>query len=200
VVQRLEPPTVDKELQQATIAVLRAHGWDGLTLERVAEAAGRARTTLWRQGLTREILVGALVGRLADDFRTAMFPVLTAEGSGRDRLVAGLTALCELADRHLPLLLATDEAFHQPTAPGRPPDYLRPFITFLREGIADGSIDSTDDVVETADVLFNAVAWPYVHLRGRHRWPAARARVRVLGVVLNGVAPEPGKTRRKERP
>ena len=43
---------VDAQLRHATIDVLRERGWDGLTLERVAEVAGRARSTLWRQGLT----------------------------------------------------------------------------------------------------------------------------------------------------
>ena len=184
-------PSVDAELRLATISVLRERGWDGLTLERVAEVAGRARSTLWRQGLTREVLIGALVGQLAEDFRDVMYPVLTAGGTGRERLVLGIDALCELLDRHLPLLLATDEAFHQERAPGQPPDYLRPFITFLREGAADGSLDPEEDCFETADVLFNAVAWTYVHLRGRHEWPADRARVRVADVVLNGVAPQP---------
>src|SRR3954471_15307167 len=98
---------VDPEVKAATINVLRERGWDGLTLERVAEVAGRARTTLWRQGLTRELLIGALVGGLAEDFRNAMFPVLTAGGTGRERLVRGLETLCDLLDRHLPLLLAT---------------------------------------------------------------------------------------------
>jgi AcrR family transcriptional regulator len=181
---------VDARLREATIAVLHERGWDGLTLERVAEVAGRARSTLWRQGLTREALVEALAGALAEDFRNAMFPVLTAGGTGRERLVQALEELCALLDRHLELMLATDEAFHQSPAPGQPPDYLRPFITFLREGASDGSLAvDADNVFETADVLFNTVAWPYVHLRGRHAWPADRARDRVLGLVLNGLAP-----------
>ena len=193
-------PVVDGELHRATIAVLREHGWDGLTLERVAEAAGRARSTLWRQGLTLEVLVGSLVGELAADFRATMYPILTGGGTGRDRLERGLVALCELLDRHLPLMLATDEAFHQDTAPGQPPDYLHPFIQFLREGAADGSLAPGDDVVEDADVAFNAVAWPYVHLRGRHGWPADRARARVVGVVLDGLgARGPVRKRGKER-
>ena len=172
----LQPlPAVDEELRRATIEVLRERGFSGLTLERVAEVAGRARSTLWRQGLSREALLGALVGELAADFRSTMYPILTSVGSGRERLTRGLEALCDLLDRHLPLMLATDEAFHQEPAPGQPPDYLRPFITFLRDGAADGSLAARDDVVETADVLFNTVAWPYVHLRGRHGWPAERA-------------------------
>lgn len=192
-----EAPQVDEELRRATITVLRERGWNGLTLEQVAQAAGRARSTLWRQGLTLEVLVGALVGELAADFRDTMYPILTTGGSGRDRLERGLVALCELLDRHLPLMLATDEAFHQDTAPGQPPDYLHPFIQFLREGAADGSLAPGDDVVEAADVAFNAVAWPYVHLRGRHGWPAERAAARVVAVVLNGLAAAPSPTETK---
>jgi AcrR family transcriptional regulator len=195
-------PHVDGELHRATIAVLREQGWEGLTLERVAQASGRARSTLWRQGLTLEVLVSALVGELAADFRDTMYPILTIGGTGRDRLERALVALCELLDRHLPLMLATDEAFHQETAPGQPPHYLHPFIQFLREGVADGSLAPGEDVVEAADVAFNAVAWTYVHLRGRHGWPAVKAAGRVVSVVLDGLAaalPPTVPKRRKER-
>ena len=146
--QRLDFPEVGHELREATIAVLRERGFDGLTLERVAEVAGRARSTLWRQGLTREALIRALVGELAADFRSTMYPILTSGGTGRERLVRGLEELCELLDRHLPLMLATDEAFHQETGPGQPPDYLHPFIQFLREAAADGSLQPGDDSSE----------------------------------------------------
>src|SRR3954451_11920971 len=180
-------PIVDAPLREATIAVLRERGWDGLTLERVAQVAGRARSTLWRQGLTRAVLVAPLVGAWAADFQAAMYPVLTAGGTGRERLRSGLEALCDLVDRHLPLMLANDEAFHQDTAPGEPPNYLGPFIRFLREGAADGSLTPRADVVAAAAVAFNAIAWTYVHLRGRHGWAADRARTLVVGVVLDGI-------------
>jgi AcrR family transcriptional regulator len=193
---------VDEPLRQATIQVLGESGFSGLTLERVAEVAGRARSTLWRRGLTREVLLQALVGELAADFRATMYPILTSQGSGRERLERGLAALCDLLDRHLPLMLATDEAFHQPTAPDEPPSYLHPFIVFLREARADGSFDAGDDPVLAADLAFNAVAWPYVHLRGRHGWEAASARERVVSVVLNGLGGLSRDTskKRKERP
>jgi AcrR family transcriptional regulator len=180
-------PAIDEELRRATIEVLRERGWDGLTLERVAEVAGRARSTLWRQGLTLDALIAALVGELAEDFRSTMYPILTSGGTGRERFTRGLEALCELLDRHLPLMLATDEAFHQKEAPDQPPDYLHPFIQFLREGAADGSLGVGQDVVRAADIAFNAVAWTFVHLRGRHGWELAEARDRVVGMVLNGI-------------
>jgi AcrR family transcriptional regulator len=187
--------SVDEELRQATIAVLRERGWNGLTLERVAEVAGRARSTLWRQGLTREALIDALTGELEADFQAAMLPVLTSGGTGRDRLQRGLEALCDLVDRHLHLMLANDEAFHQQPRAGQRPDYLSPFITFLRDGAADGTLAPGEDVVEAADAVFNGAAWPYVHFRGRHDWPAERARRVVVGLVLHGVA-----TEREEQP
>jgi AcrR family transcriptional regulator len=192
---------VDEELRRATIEVLRERGFGGLTLERVAEVAGRARSTLWRQGISRDALVRALVSELAEDFRSTMYPVLTSGGTGRERLVQALEALCELLDRHLPLMLATDEAFHQDPGPGQTHDYLHPFIRFLHEGARDGSLPAVDDPIVTADVAFNAVAWPYVHLRGRHGWPADKARTHIVGVVLHGVAgaeSRPTTRRRKE--
>jgi AcrR family transcriptional regulator len=191
----------DEDLRRATISVLGERGFQGLTLERVAEVAGRARSTLWRQGFDRDALVGALVGDLVEDFRSTMYPILTARGTGRERLERGLDALCELLERHLPLMLATDEAFHQEKAPGEPPDYLHPFITFLRDSAADGSFDPGDDLVLAADLAFNGVAWPYVHLRGRHHWPAEKARTCVVSLVLNGLesVAAPPAQKRKER-
>jgi AcrR family transcriptional regulator len=191
-------PAIDDELRRATIEVLRERGWDGLTLERVAEVAGRARSTLWRQGLSRDLLIAALVGELAEDFRSTMYPILTSGGTGRERLTRGLEALCELLDRHLPLMLATDEAFHQSEAPDQPPDYLHPFIQFLREGAADGSLAVGENVVRVADIAFNAVAWTFVHLRGRHGWELVEARDRVVGVVLNGIEGPSSRGKEKE--
>ena len=191
-------PAIDEELRRATIEVLSERGWDGLTLERVAEVAGRARSTLWRQGLSRDSLIAALVGELADDFRSTMYPILTSGGTGRERLTRGLEALCELLDRHLPLMLATDEAFHQSEAPDQPPDYLHPFIQFLREGAADGSLAVGENFVRAADIAFNAVAWTFVHLRGRHGWELAEARDRVVGVVLNGIEGTTSRGKEKE--
>jgi AcrR family transcriptional regulator len=200
--EKHEEPAVDRALRRATIEVLHERGFSGLTLERVAEVGGRARSTLWRQGLTREVLIGALVGELAEDFRATMYPILTSAGSGLERLTRGLEALCDLIDRHLPLMLATDEAFHQDTAPGVPPDYLHPFIQFLREGGRDGSLPEVDDVMRAADVAFNMTAWPFVHLRGRHDWPTEEARSRVVAVVLRGITDATGSqpTNRREEP
>src|SRR3954463_8675803 len=97
---------VDETLRTAAIAVLAEHGWAGVTLERVAERVGRSRVTLWRQGLTVEGLLNALLDELAEDYRDTMWPVLTATGTGRELLVRSLNALFDVIDRHVPLMLS----------------------------------------------------------------------------------------------
>src|SRR5438105_12139616 len=103
---------MDEDLLDAAAAVLMEHGYEGVTLERVAQRAGRSRVTLWRRGVTTDALVTGMLQRLADDYQAEFWTVLDASGSGRDRLGACLEALLAVADRHLDLLAVSDEAFH----------------------------------------------------------------------------------------
>jgi AcrR family transcriptional regulator len=145
--------------------------------------------TLWRQGVTRDALVDALLRRLTEDYQRSLWPILTAPGSGRERLEAALRALCGVADRHLQLLVAADTAFHRAQARARPrPSFIGPLVRLLRDGVTDGSLREPADYDDRANALFNTVCWSYVHLRGRHRWSAQRASTAVLDLVLNGVA------------
>jgi AcrR family transcriptional regulator len=173
----------------AAIRVLAAVGWEQLSLERVADAAGISRVTLWRQGVTREALVDALLARLAHDYRDAMWAPLTASGSGRERLERALEALCAVADRHLDLLLASDSAFHRAWSLTKPQvSFLGPFVRILEDGVADGTLRDAGKPHVVADLLFNTVCWPYVHLRGRHDWTSRQAAAQVIGLVLDGLA------------
>jgi AcrR family transcriptional regulator len=179
---------VEDELYRATVAVLAEVGWDALTLERVAESAGRSRVTLWRNGVTRETLLRGLLRRLADDYRDAMLPVLTAAGRPRERLERAMHALCDVVDRHLDLLAVSDEMFHRAYEAGEVPlGFLDPFLTGIRDAREAGHLRATAKDIDLADLLFNAVAWPYVHFRARHRWSAARARRLLFPTLLDGV-------------
>jgi AcrR family transcriptional regulator len=182
---------VDSDLYAATVAVLRDVGWDGLTLDRVAERAGRARVTLWRNGITRESLQRGLLQRLADDYRDAMLPVLTAEWTPRERLERTMLALCDVVDEHSNVLSYSDEMFHRAYQEGNVPlPFLAPFIRALRDAETAGELRSSaaaDDITDTADVLFNSVAWTYLHLRTRHEWPPEKARRLLLDTLLDGI-------------
>lgn len=186
------PPGLDARLLDAAAAVLAESGWDGLTQERVAAQAGMSRVTAWRQGATRDALVAALLDRLAADYQGALWPVLTAPGSGAHRLRLGLERLCDVADRHLALLVASDRAFHrgfreEHGAAGI--NFIDPFARFMAEGVADGSLRHLDgDPGEAAEVVFNTVCWTYVHLRASHDLPPERARRLVIEIVTAGLA------------
>lgn len=180
---------IPSRVLRAAIEVITTQGWDGFNLEDVAQAAGVSRVTLWRQGISREALAQALLGRLAEDYRDSMWSVLTSSGTGRQRLVLALRTLCEVADRHLGLLVASDSAFHRAWSERRPGvDFLGPFTRIIEDGAADGTLRPADDPLALADLLFNVVCWPYVHLRARHEWQPEAAAARVIELVLDGVA------------
>ena len=183
--------SLDPRLVEAAVAVLTKSGWDGLTQERVAEQAGMSRVTTWRQGITRERLIGALLDRLGDDFRASLWPVLTAPGSGAERLVLGLERLCDVIDRQLPLLTATNRAFHwgfREDHGAEPIAFIEPYMRFLSEGSADGSLRRLEgDPEEAAEVVFNTMCWTYLHLRAEHEVPPERARQVVIDLIMLGL-------------
>ena len=183
----------DDALLDATEALLIERGIDGISLERVATRVARSRVTLWRQGVTKDTLVTGLLQRLSDDFRDAYLPVVTAPGSGRQRLAASLDVLFEIADRHLDLLAVSDEVFHWATErcvfPSGSRGFLWPFIGALELGTTDGSLRHAGRTEEAADVIFNTACWGYVHLRKRHLWPRKRARRQIAALLIDGVTP-----------
>jgi AcrR family transcriptional regulator len=179
-------------LLDATASVLAERGFDGVSLERVAERAHLSRVTLWRRGVTTESLVTGLLQRLTDDYQQAFWPILNATGSGRERLRACLAALFEVADRHIDLLAVSDEVFHwaaeRCSFPTGSKGFLAPFIGVLRIGADDGSLTHGGSPEDTADVVFNTACWGYVHLRRRHGWARTRARAQVADLLLKGLA------------
>lgn len=184
--------TVDDDLLAAGRRALRRFGYHGATLERIAEEAGVSRVTLHRRGVSKDAILGGLVARATDEYRAAMWPALTAPGNGAERLSAALQALCDVAEKHLELLLAlraqSDAIFHEDQAGEALTRgvFAEPLERLLRDGAADGSLRVADPA-DSATVLFNLVGWTYVHLRSGHRWNPARARAGTLDIALRGV-------------
>lgn len=180
------------ELLDAARRAFERYGYSGATLERIAAEAGVSRVTLHRRQITKDGLLGELVARATEDYRRLLWPALTAEGTGAERLATALAALCDAAERHMPLLLAiraqSDSVFHradQPEALTRTV-FTEPLERLLRDGITDGSLRDADPV-QTATVLFNMVGWTYIHLRTGHAWSPRRARAATLDPVLHGL-------------
>lgn len=184
----------EEAILRAARRTLERHGWRALTGERLAAEAGISRVTLYRRGLTKEVILSRLASQAVERYRDAMWPVLTSQGAAGERLRRALEVLCELAEEHLSLLLALDaEAnatiFHedrQPEAMTRDV-FTEPLERLLRDGAAEGSVRAVDDPAESATALFNMVGWTYVHLRTGHGWPAGRAGKATVDLVLNGL-------------
>lgn len=148
--------------------------------------------TLHRRGVTKDGLLAELVARATEDYRRALWPALTGDGTGADRLETALAALCASAEEHMPLLVAlraqSDGIFHregEEEALTRSV-FTEPIEKILRDGIADGTIRDVD-ALETATVLFNLVGWTYIHLRTGHGWRPERALRATLDPVLHGL-------------
>jgi AcrR family transcriptional regulator len=181
----------DPRVLEAARRTFAAHGYANATLERIAEEAGLSRVTLHRRGVSKDGLLAELVARATDDYRRAMWPALTGEGTGAQRLVLALEALCASAEEHMALLVAlraqSDGIFHRDEDEAMTRTvYTEPLEKLLREGAADGSLRGVDPL-ETATVLFNLVGWTYIHLRTGHGWPPGRAATATLDPVLHGL-------------
>ena len=188
-----KPLTPKEDVLEAARRVFERHGYAGATLERIAQQAGVSRVTLHRRGMTKDSLLGELVATSTEDYRRSIWPALTGEGTGFERLQRALEALCASAEAHLPLLVAlraqSDAVFHaedEGEALTRT-IFTEPLERLLRDGAADGSLRDVDPV-ETATVLFNLVGLTYMHLRSGHGWSQERATRTTLGLALHGVA------------
>jgi AcrR family transcriptional regulator len=188
----------DAALLEAAKRTFASHGYVGATLERIATEAGVSRVTLHRRGVSKDGLLAELVARATEDYRRVMWPALTGEGSGADRLATALEALCDSAEEHMALLVAlraqSDGIFHRDEDEALTRSvFTEPLEKLLREGVADGSVRSVDPV-EGATVLFNVVGWTYIHLRTGHGWKSERAKRATLDSALNGIRAVPAGT------
>jgi AcrR family transcriptional regulator len=188
---------VDQDLLAVAARLLEEEGWAALRLERIGQAAGVSRATVWRHGLTRRAVEQQLRAQLAADYQALMAEPLTMPGTGADRFAAALRALCQVAERNLPLLAHTDTAFHRPDldAAGLAVDYFAPWERILEQGHADGSLAPAAEPRRFAVLVTDTVLFSYVHLRAHHReygWTPEAARDAVTSLVARGYLPRPG--------
>jgi AcrR family transcriptional regulator len=187
-----------QDLVEAAESVLERHGWHGMTSELIAEAAGINRVTLYRRGYNAGSLLAAAAQSASREFRDGAWRALSNAGSARERLALLLDALFDVADRHLALLAMLYDGptavFHLSVASSDATstrfEFAEPFERILRDGLADGTLDS-DDPAHDAELIFNAAGWTYVHMRRSHAQPPRRAREDMHRLIGALVAPAP---------
>ena len=175
--------------------VVDAYGWSGATAERIADAVGINRTTLYRKGLTRERLLDAAITSAANAFRVALVEPLAMSGSAHERMVALLETVYDIADANLGLLAGLFDGptavFHlDGAAPTTRFEYVQPVERLLRDGNADGTLTSEDPGAD-AELIFNVATWTYVHLRRTHLQSRKKTGPAVTRVALGAFIPCP---------
>jgi AcrR family transcriptional regulator len=190
------------DLIRATEAALDEHGWNGITAELIAAAAGLSRVTLYRRGHTTAQLLASAAAATAAEFERHALESLTRPGTAAERLAILLESLFQLADDHLTLLAGLYDgptaAFHLTGSHGGDPkvvtrlEYTEPFERLLRDGQVDGTLHS-DDPSGDAELIFNTAGWTYIHFRRSHGWPPRRAR-RAVGKIVGAMNRAGGST------
>jgi hypothetical protein len=149
--------------------------------------------TLHRRGIGKEEVREALGELLAEEFRAAALPALTAEGPAPARLRLALEGICGVDERYLGLIEGLGDElrpiFHESgdgevLTKGTFTDALR---RILEDGGREGTLNPGEDAESTATLLFNAAGWTYRHMRVGHRWEPDRARSEVVGLLTAGV-------------
>jgi AcrR family transcriptional regulator len=187
--------TVSQQVLTAARRLAESGRLSSASMAEIAQEAGIARMTLYRRGETREAIVRALRQELARDERELLLPLLTSEGSARDRLERVLEAVCRTTDEHADLLTGLDAAtlnaiYHEEGDDALTrSEFVAPIVRLLRDGALDGSLRTFADPDEAATVLYTQVSYTYLHLRREHRWSAERATRAVTEHALLGARP-----------
>lgn len=176
----------------AVAAILERDGLAGLTITAIAEEAGLSRVTLHRRGASIDDYVVAVLGRVSEDLRQALWPVLTGAGDAATRLRSALEVLCEVVERHSGVFASFygTPAWPIPGQPGRTTslEFIEPFERILTDGRVDGTLRS-DDPRRDATFVANTAAWTYCHMRRAHAWDPADTAADVIAVAMSTVLP-----------
>lgn len=190
----MTPADAERRVIEGARRALDRHGWQKLSVERIAKEAGMSRVTLHRRGLTKDVILGRLAAEASAEYREELWPVLTDPRSAAERLERALLTICRLAERNLNLLLALDASandavFHDEGSSEvmTRSVFTEPLERLLIDGVKEGSVSEDVDAVEAATLLFNLVGWTYIHLRSGHQWTPEHASAATVRVALHGV-------------
>ncbi len=186
---------VDDSTLEAVARILDREGLNGLSISSIAAEADVSRVTLHRRGPSIEDYIVALVGRVSEELRAALWPTLTGSGTGAERLRSALETLCHIAERRGGVMRALYGVPARPV-PGDPERttsmaFAEPFERLIRDGCLDGSLRSQEPA-DDAPLLVNVVGWTYIHMRQAHGWSVGQITEAVVGLAMGHVAPASG--------
>jgi TetR/AcrR family transcriptional regulator len=146
---RLPRERRQEELVREALRAFGARGYDGTTLEAVAEAAGVRKQTLLYYFPTKEDLFDACVDALVGGLEQSLSRVLGGPDGGLDRVESVIRTFFRLAEHwpEFPLFLR-EAARRSPVVVQRVADALEPFrksaLGFLERGMEAGEFRRQD--------------------------------------------------------
>ena len=188
---RPRDPGLDHRIVEAALHLLAEHGYDALTIEAVAAAAGVGKATVYRRFAGKEELVVEAVASLTE-------PPEPVVGAGvRDELVALVEAIrrtsdASLAGKIFPRLVGASadnpELMHRYRTQVLDPRRRR-FVSVLQRGVDEGLVRADIDLDHAVDLIVGPMA--YRNLVRTDPPPGPELAARIVDDVLVALAPRP---------
>jgi AcrR family transcriptional regulator len=123
-------------------------------MQRVAEASGLHRATLYRHFPSRESLEAALLQRALDDAEVAIVRARPAEGPAPEALQRVVAAIAEVGDRYR---VVSHTPGTDPALRAREEEVGAPLLALLERGVTEGALRGDLPVRWGAEVLVGLV-------------------------------------------
>lgn len=182
-------------LYEATVSVLSEFGAHGMTMERVAVAAGMAKGSLYRYFRSKRQLLEFVHARLTEPAFEVFERLSTSEQSAVEKLTEQLRWLLDHVAEHLTAhrLLFEDENAHgllQASVRRTAMAIVEQLTGFFRQGIDEGVFHS--DNPERLAHMYFGVCKGALHSKPDIEMPEQREELcrSILNTFLNGIAKE----------
>jgi AcrR family transcriptional regulator len=187
-----------KALFEATVAVLSQHGVDGMTMDRVASAAGVAKGSLYHYFDSKRDLLEFVYAKTIDPIFQDLEETVATARPAIDKLAGHLRTLLEHVAQHVRVfkLLFEDDAAHgllQSSERCHRKAACQRMAEIFRQGIEEGVFRPADPLM-LANMflgLCRGVFDSQPQLEGRDRREDVHRLI--LGTLLNGIATEKGR-------
>lgn len=182
-------------LFEATVTVLAEHGAEGLTMDRVAVAAGVAKGSLYTYFRSKKDLVEFVHCRLIDPILADLAEIIASDRPALEKLAVHLRRLLEHVTKHARVfnLLLQDDTAHGllKTSERHSRELGSQLLSdVFRQGIAEGVFRSANPLT-LAQVFFGICVGVFNSQPDLERSDARESTyAMILGVFLNGIATE----------
>lgn len=184
-------------LFEATVAVLGEHGVNGMTMDRVALAAGVAKGSLYRYFRGKRDLLEFAYAKIIDPIFQDMDAMLATDQSATEKLAGQLRMFLEHVAKHAQVfrLLLADDTAHGLLRPSERRSLeaaSQRMAGIFRQGIAEGVFRDTEPLMLASIYLglWKGVLEREPNLEGIEQRESVHRLI--MGTLLHGIATERG--------